>query len=151
MVDMGGSLAVQLLITVLTPASYVSSNLLALLCCATLIPITLTKVKQPEVPRGPRLRPMLAFRRSLLAAAGVVVAALSLASFRMVGPIYSHEVGLAVDQIAYFLAALVLSVDLAQYTTGWLADNFGHRWVLIWLSVAAIDSYLVAIFVFSSS
>ncbi|MGB1153901.1 MAG: MFS transporter, partial [Paracoccaceae bacterium] len=93
-VDMGGSLAAQLLIGVLTPASYVSYNLLALLCCATLIPITLTKVTQPDVPRAPRLRPMLAVRRSPLAAAGVVVAALSGASFRMVGPIYGQEVGL---------------------------------------------------------
>ena len=150
-VDMGGSLAAQLLIGVLTPASYVSYNLLALLCCATLIPITLTKVTQPEVPRAPRLRPMLAVRRSPLAAAGVVVAALSGASFRMVGPIYGQEVGLAVDQIAYFLAAFVLGGAFAQYPTGWLADKFDRRWVLIWLSVAAIGSCLVTIFVPSSS
>ena len=150
-VDMGGSLAAQLLIGVLSPASYVSYNLLALLCCATLIPITLTKVTQPEVPRAPRLRPMLAVERSPLAAAGVVVAALSGASFRMVGPIYGQEVGLAVDQIAYFLAAFVLGGALAQYPTGWLADKFDRRWVLIWLSVAAISSCLVTIFVPSSS
>ena len=150
-VDMGGSLAAQLLIGVLTPASYVSYNLLALLCCATLIPITLTKVTQPDVPRAPRLRPMLAVRRSPLAAAGVVVAALSGASFRMVGPIYGQEVGLAVDQIAYFLATFVLGGALAQYPTGWLADKYDRRWVLIWLSVAAIGSCLVTVFVPSSS
>ena len=33
-VDMGASLASQLMISVLTPASYVSYNILALLCCA---------------------------------------------------------------------------------------------------------------------
>ena len=86
-VDMSGSLVAQLMIGVLTPASYVSYNLLAILCCAALLPITLTTTKQPETPEAPRLRPRLAFERSPLAAAGVVVAALSSASFRMVGPV----------------------------------------------------------------
>jgi len=141
--DMGASLAAQLMIGILEPASYVSYNLLALICCATLIPLTLTRVSQPETPPAPRLRPMLAIHRSPLAAAGVVVAALSSASFRMVGPVYGTGVGLGADQIAYFLAAFVLGGALAQYPTGWLADKFDRRWVLIWLSVAAIISCIL--------
>lgn len=141
--DMGASLVAQLMIGVLEPASYVSYNLLALLCCAALLPITLTKVSQPAIPNAPRLRPMLAVTRSPLAAAGVIVAALSSASFRMVGPIYGQEVGLRVDQIAYFLAAFVLGGALAQYPVGWLADKFDRRWVLIGLSVAAVVSCVV--------
>lgn len=138
--DMGASLVAQLLISVLEPASYVSYNLLALICCAALLPITLTRTAQPETPAAPRLRPMLAVTRSPLAAAGVIVAALSSASFRMVGPVYGTGVGLATDQIAYFLAAFVAGGALAQYPVGWLADKYDRRWVLIWLSVAAIGS-----------
>ncbi|MCM2560740.1 MFS transporter [Lutimaribacter sp. EGI FJ00015] len=141
--DMGASLMAQMVISVLEPASYVSYNLLALLCCAALLPITLTRVSQPETPAAPRLRPMLAVTRSPLAAAGVIVAALSSASFRMVGPVYGTGVGLATDQIAYFLAAFVAGGALAQYPVGWLADKYDRRWVLIWLSVAAIGSCLL--------
>ncbi|MCF3593201.1 MFS transporter [Rhodobacteraceae bacterium LMO-12] len=136
-VDMTGSLAAQLVISVLAPASYVSYNLLALLCCAALLPLTLSKTPQPDTPAAPRLRPMLAVTRSPLAAAGVVVAALSSASFRMVGPVYGQEVGLATTQIAWFLAAFVLGGALAQYPVGWLADKFDRRWVLIAMSLAA--------------
>lgn len=143
-VDMSGSLVAQLMIGVLTPASYVSYNLLAILCCAALLPITLTTTKQPETPKAPRLRPRLAFERSPLAAAGVVVAALSSASFRMVGPVYGQQVGLSAGQIGYFLAAFVLGGALAQYPAGWLADKFDHRWVLIWLSIAAIVSCVIS-------
>lgn len=139
-VDMGASLVAQMLISVLEPASYVSYNLLALLCCAALLPITLTRTAEPETPGALRLRPMLAVTRSPLAAAGVVVAALSSASFRMVGPVYGQEVGLAVEQIAYFLAAFVAGGAIAQYPVGWLADKYDRRWVLIWLSVASIAS-----------
>ncbi|MES0825360.1 MFS transporter [Ruegeria sp. SCP11] len=139
-VDMGASLCAQLIIAVLPPASYVSYNLLAILCCAALLPLTLTKASQPKTPDAPRLRPKLAWRSSPLAVAGVIVAALSSASFRMVGPVYGQEVGLGVDQIAFFLASFVLGGALAQYPLGWLADKYDRRWVLIWLSAAAVLS-----------
>lgn len=139
-VDMGGALAAQMVISVLEPASYVSYNLLAILCCATLLPLTLTKTPQPQTPKAPRLRPMLAIACSPLAALGVVVAALSSASFRMVGPVYGAEIGLQATQIAWFLSAFMLGGAIAQFPVGWLADKFDRRWVLIWLSVAAILS-----------
>ncbi|KPP86243.1 MAG: Cyanate permease [Rhodobacteraceae bacterium HLUCCO07] len=141
-VDMTGSLAAQMVISVLEPASYVSYNLLALLCCAALLPLTLSRTTQPDTPEAPRLHPMLAIGLSPLAVAGVVVAALSSAAFRMVGPVYGQEVGLATSQIAWFLAAFVLGGALAQYPVGWLADRFDRRWVLIGMSLAAVGSCL---------
>ena len=138
--DLSASLAAQLLIAVLPPAAYVSYNLLAILCCAALLPLTMTKASQPEIPDAPRLRPRLAWNCSPLAVAGVIVAALSSASFRMVGPIYGQEVGLEVGQIAFFLASFVRGGALAQYPLGWLADKYDRRWVLIWLSAIAIVS-----------
>ncbi len=136
MVDMGGSLAAQLMIGVLEPANYVSYNL--------------TKASPPETPKAPRLRPKMAFAKSPLAAAGVVVAGLTSAAFRMVGPIYGQEVGLQLNQIGLFLAAFVLGGALAQYPIGWLADKFDRRWILIWLSVAAIGSCAVTVSVSGS-
>ena len=138
--DMVGSLVSQILISVLEPAHYISYNLLALLCCAAILPLVLTKEAQPEVPEAPRLRPMLAITRSPLAAAAVVVSGLTAAAFRMVGPIYGQEVGLEINQIAYFLGAFVLGGALAQYPMGWLADKYDRRWVLIGLSIAAMAS-----------
>ena len=64
----------------------------------------------------------------------------------MVGPVYGQEVGLSTSQIAYFLSAFVLGGALAQYPMGWLADKYDRRWVLIWLSVAAIASSAITIF-----
>ncbi|WP_424830792.1 MFS transporter [Ruegeria sp.] len=138
--DMSASLGAQLIIAVLPPASYVSYNLLAILCCASLLPLTLTRASQPQTPDAPRLRPKLAWRSSPLAVAGVIVSALGSASFRMVGPVYGQEVGLGVDQIAFFLASFVLGGALAQYPMGWLADKYDRRWVLICLSGAAVLS-----------
>jgi MFS family permease len=144
-IDIGASFGAQLLIGVLEPGSYVSYNLLAILVCAALIPIAMTRASPPETPKVLRLRPRLAWQMSPLAATGVVVAGLTTASFRMVGPIYGIEVGLNIDQIALFLAAFVLGGALAQYPVGWLADKYDRRWVLIWLSVAAIGGCAVTV------
>ncbi|MBJ3762128.1 MFS transporter [Maribius pontilimi] len=137
-VDIVGSLGAQLLIGVLTPGAYVSYALLAIFCCAALLPLTLTRLPQPPVAGAPRLRPRLAWDRSPLGAVGVVVAGLTAAAFRMVGPIYGVEVGLSADLIALFLAAFVLGGALSEYPAGWLADRFDRRHVLIGISAAGI-------------
>ena len=144
-VDIGGSLAAQMMISVLTPASYISYNILAMICCAALVPLVLTRAAAPPAPKALKLRPWLAFQLSPLAAAGVLSAGLTTAAFRMVGPIYGVEVGLTTDQIALFLSAFVLGGALSQYPAGWVADRFDRRWVLIGLSTAAIVSCLIMV------
>ncbi|MDW4550376.1 MFS transporter [Defluviimonas sp. D31] len=144
-VDITGSLGAQLVIGILSPAVYFSYNLLALLCCAALLPITVSRVEQPEMPEAPRLRPAMAWRRSPLAAVGVVVSGVTGAAFRMVGPIYGIEVGLSADKIALFLAAYVVGGALVQFPLGWLADKYDRRHVLIGLSVAATASCAVTV------
>ena len=139
LVDLGSSLGAQLMIGVLAGLpNYMAYNILTLLCCASLLPLTLTTVKQPEIPQNPRMRPGLAWSRSPLAAAAVIIAGLTASSFRMVGPIYGQEIGLSPADIGYFLAAFVAGGALAQYPAGWLADRYDRRWVLIWFSAAAL-------------
>ena len=101
-VDLGASVAAQLLIGFLTPAAYASYNILAILACAALLPLVLTTSKPPPAPIAPRLRPLKAFRLSPLGVAGVITAGVTMPSFRMVGPIYGREIGLTVDQIGFF-------------------------------------------------
>jgi MFS family permease len=137
-VDIGASAGAQLMIGVLTPAAYTSYNLLAIICCAALIPLTLTSTAQPEVPTAPRLRPIKTFRISPLGAAGVIVAGLTASSFRMVGPIYGQEIGLSAVMIGYFLATVLIGGAVAQFPVGWLADKFDRRHVLIGLSAVSV-------------
>ncbi|MEM9602129.1 MAG: MFS transporter [Pseudomonadota bacterium] len=137
-VDLTMSMLAQLLIGVLPAASYVSYNLLAILCCAALFPLMVSRARAPATPEAPRLRPLAAFRLSPLGVAGVVVAGVTTASFRMVGPVYGQQVGLGAGETGLFLAAFVLGGAAAQFPVGWLADLYDRRWVLIWLSVAAL-------------
>lgn len=139
--DMSAQLFAQLLIGVLPPAAYASYNALAILCCAALLPLALSKAPQPVLSTAPRLRPALPWQRSPLATVAVMVSAL-MASFRMVGPLYGQEIGLSTPQIAWFLALFVLGGALVQLPTGWLADRFDRRWVLVGICAAAVLSCL---------
>ncbi|MCO6383077.1 MFS transporter [Oceanicola sp. 502str15] len=145
LVDMGGSLLAQLLVGILAPAAYASYTLLAILCCAALLPLTLTNAPQPATPEAPRLHPALAFARSPLAGAAVLVAGLTSGSFRTVGPVYGQAVGLAPEQIGLFLAIWIGGGALAQWPVGWLADRYDRRWVLIGLSIASTLACLLTL------
>ena len=142
--DMSASLGAQLLVGILAPASYVSYNLLAILCCAALLPLALSRAPAPAMREAPRLRPALAWQLSPLAVVAVMVSALSGATFRMIGPIYGQEIGLDKGQIAWFLGLYVLGGALAQYPAGWLADKYDRRWVLVWISLATMVTCLAS-------
>lgn len=137
-VDLGASLAAQLLISVLEPGHYVAYNLLTILCCACLLPLVVTRAEPPRISAAPRLRPLHTFRVSPLGASGVAVAGVTAASFRMVGPVYGQQVGLQTTEIAYFLAAFVLGGALAQVPVGWIADRYDRRHVLTVLSLLSV-------------
>ncbi len=137
-VDIGASSVAQLMIGFLTPAAYVSYNLLAILACASLLPLALTTTKQPEAPASPRLHPIRTAITSPLGVAGVIIAGVSSSSFRMVGPIYGQDVGLSPLQIGQFLAIVLIGGALIQIPIGWLADKYDRRWVLIWMSAASV-------------
>ncbi len=137
-VDIGSSSLAQLMIGFLEPGAYVSYNLLAIMACACILPLTLTTSKQPKAPSRPRLHPIRTAITSPLGVAGVIVAGVSSSSFRMAGPIYGQDVGLTPLQIGQFLASVLVGGAIVQIPIGWLADKYDRRWVLLWLSVASI-------------
>ncbi len=149
-VDIGASSVAQLMIGFLEPAAYVSYNLLAIMACACILPLTLTTSKQPEVPSRPRLHPIRTAITSPLGVAGVIVAGISSSSFRMAGPIYGQDIGLTPIQIGQFLAAVLVGGAVTQIPVGWIADKYDRRWVLLWLSVTSVAVCLIMAWVNSS-
>lgn len=136
-VDISASSLGQLMIGFLAPAAYFSYNLLAIIACACLLPLLLTRVHQPAVLTPPRLRPLQTFLSSPLGVASVIVSGVTSASLRTVVPVYGVEIGLSSIQIGYFLFMALLGGALAQFPVGWLADKFDRRYLLIALSLAS--------------
>ena len=143
MVDLTGSIVAQAMIAVLTPAAYVSYNIIAIFCILCLMPLALTRQVPPVVDHPPTLQPIRAWQVSPLACFAIVIAGITGASFRMVGPVFAIEFGLDQGATAAFLVAAVVGAAAAQLPVGWLADKTDRRWVLNGLSIGAILVCLV--------
>ena len=140
LVDLVGQVSAQGMIAVLDPTSYTAYNIVTVFACLCLLPLALTRSVPPKVPETTRLRPLRALRLSPSAACGIVVAGMTGAAFRMVGPVYGVEMGLNQREIALFLAMAVIGGVVAQVPTGWIADKVDRRLVLIGLSTLAVVS-----------
>jgi MFS family permease len=137
-VDLSGQIMAQGLIAVLDPVSYVSYNIVAVFCVLSLLPLSLTRRQAPPTPNAPRLRPIKAALLSPSACFGIIVAGMTGASFRMVGPVFGIANDLSQGEVALFLTAAVVGGVAAQYPVGWIADKTDRRNVLVGLSFAAI-------------
>ncbi|HET7409363.1 MAG TPA: MFS transporter [Paracoccaceae bacterium] len=147
LVDLSGAICAQSLIAVLEPAAYASYNIVAVFCCASLVPLMLSRQVPPVVAHAPRLRPLKAWAVSPLACFAIVTAGSTGSSFRMIGPVFGIEYELSQDQIALFLIASVIGAALAQFPVGWLADTVDRRKVMIGLSICAMAVSLTVVFV----
>ena len=137
MVDMTGTLLSQLVIAGLTPAHYVSYNLIAVVACLALVPLALTQTSNPALPKTQVFRPFFVYALSPLAAIGVVVVGVTNSSFRMVAPVYASQSGLSQEGIAVFLALAIVGGLVAQLPAGIIADRISRRITLIGFSVLA--------------
>ncbi len=144
-VDLSASVVSQLMIAILEPAHYVSYNLLAIFFCASLLPLAFTKSQAPVTTHAPRLHLLRTVKTSPLGVAGVAVAGVTAASFRMIGPVYGQQLGLSVKELAGFLSLFMLGGAIAQTPVGWIADRFDRRWVINVFSILSILSCLLVI------
>lgn len=136
-VDMTAAIGAQGLVAILDPGSYVAYNIIAVICCLTLLPLALTTSQPPPAPATPRLRPLRVMLLSPFAATTVITTGLTNSAFRMVGPLYALDSGLKVAEVALFMAAGIAGGAMAQWPAGWLSDKFNRRWVVIGLSAGA--------------
>ncbi|TYC52056.1 MFS transporter [Rhodobacterales bacterium] len=115
---------------------------LAVLFCFALVPIALAREGNPEIPAARISNPLLLWRVSPVAMAGVFTIGLTNGAFRMVGPVYAESIGFGLETVAAFIALWVLAGAIFQYPAGWISDRIDRRWVLIALTVGAAGACL---------
>jgi MFS family permease len=149
--DFAGQIFANGLIGVLTPASYISYNILAMIMCLALIPLAVTLSKEPNLPKTKIFWPFLAYKISPLASLGAVTAGISTSAFGSIAPLYAANLGMSSLEISYFLTAAVIGGIIVHPPAGLLADRFDRRSVMMFFSILstfvclAIGSDLVEI------
>lgn len=133
-----GSLAIaQQLLRLGSAESFLLFAVSAILVSISLVPITLTRIKQPEVSVVPRLKLSAIYRFSPVAAAGALLSGLAMGGFWGMGAIYAGRIGLDSHGVATFMSFAILGGALFQFPLGRYSDTHDRRKVLAVVTLLA--------------
>jgi MFS family permease len=127
----------QFLLVAADPATLKPFAIAALFVIVGLIPIAVTRVREPQPVADPGggLRGLYAI--SPLGFQGVLVAGVATSAFWGVGAVFARDIGLDRAGISGFLAATIAGGALLQWPIGHLSDRYDRRSVLIGVSIGS--------------
>lgn len=120
-----------------------------ILISLALVPVAMTRVRQPEPIESPPLHFATLYRNSPLGVIGTLVAGMVNGAFWGMGPVFASGIGLSELNIALFISLTVIGGALLQWPVGMLSDRLDRRSVLtatalLGGSVALLMHYLLA-------
>jgi MFS family permease len=117
----------------------------SLLFTLGLVPVTLTRVREPAAVEQPE--PMFArmFRISPFGTSGVFIAGVINGAFWGLAPLYFASTGLDTDRTALFMALVILGGALLQGPVGHFSDRHDRRKVLIIVAFVGCAAALLAL------
>lgn len=127
----------QFLLTIGDVASFVPFAVATMLFSLGLVPIALTRMREPEPVEMPSLGIPQLFRVSPLSVAGAFFSGIAYAAFWGMGPVYANGIGLEQFGIAAFMASTILGGALLQIPIGHLSDSFDRRTIMAWVALSA--------------
>jgi MFS family permease len=143
LVDLGSVTAAQYLIPGIGIGGFELFAIVAMALSLSLVPISLADRSSPTVPEAIRFDVKKLWNISPLATVGCIVVGLTNASFRNLGPIYAHDIGLSVTAIANFMSAGIVGGVVLQYPLGIYSDRLDRRLIIL---VATLGSALAALY-----
>lgn len=109
-------------------APFVASSLLVSL---SILPIALTRLKEPAVARQAPLPIRQLYAASPLGVVGCGMVGLMLGAFYGLGAVYTRRLGLEMSEIALFMSVVIAGGVALQWPIGWLSDRFDRRSVIV--------------------
>lgn len=144
-VNFGGIMAGQLMFATAPPSGFELFSIAAMFCAVCLIPVGLTRVRQPIRPPVPKLSPKRMFHVSPVGVAGCIAVGLANGAVWALAPLYAMEQGLSDKGIAAFMVAFTLGGTVIQLPVGRLSDHMDRRYVIAAIcALAGAGGILVA-------
>ncbi|MGA7965888.1 MAG: MFS transporter [Gammaproteobacteria bacterium] len=110
-----------------------------------LVPVTATRLEQPELVNAPNLPPWRLVRRVPFAVVATFLSGLATGAFWGLGSAFATRIGLDSHGVGVFVISVIAGGVLAQWPLGRLSDRVGRRRVLIGASAGgAIFALLLA-------
>lgn len=120
----------QIFVFVAQPSEYVLFAVVSVLISVALVPLTISKTKQPEEIPSDYFSFKRLFTISPLATAGCISTGLTLGAFWGLGAVYFTQIGLPANQVAVLIAATFIGGLIFQWPLGYFSDLFDRRIVI---------------------
>ena len=109
----------------------------ALLVCAAMLPVTATRLQQPDVPNVPRLKLGNLYTLAPVATVAAGLSGLAMGPFWGLLPVFAGDIGLSGDGVPLFMLAAIAGGALLQWPLGRISDGHDRRIGLMAVSLAA--------------
>ncbi len=140
----------QFLVLIADVKGFILFGVISILLSLSLLPIALTRVKEPEPAVAPTVHIITLFRTSPLGVTGTFCAGLVSAAFWGMGPLFGHRIGLEPSQVATFMFITILGGALLQWPVGYLSDKYDRRMMLLFSSFASAVLAFIIVFIAAS-
>ncbi len=138
MVNLAGSTAGQMMITLGDATGYLFFVLGAMFYCLALLPTAVTASQSPRPLVSVTLDVGALWRNSPVAVFGVAMVGVSNSAFGTLAAVYGDRAGLTLTTIALFASLPILAGAVAQIPVGALSDRMDRRKVLLMLAAVAL-------------
>lgn len=136
----------QYLVLIGDVKGFVSFGVVSVLLSLSLVPIALTRVKEPVPAKVPTLHIKSLYNTSPSGVVGTFCAGLVVAAFWGMGPLFGHRLGLEPSQVANYMFITILGGALLQWPIGHYSDKHDRRTVLVVVGFIAAVAALVIYF-----
>ena len=147
-VNLFGLAAGQWLLGLFSPLLFVPFSIVAILICVAALPVTASRMTQPEIPANVRLHLSTLYHLAPAASAGALLGGLALGAFWGMAAVYATGIGLDLSGISALLSLTILGGALLQLPIGRLSDRGDRRTSLAAISLLA--AALAGVIMFSA-
>jgi len=135
----------QFLLNMADPQSFAMLAFVSIMMSIALVPVALTKVKEPEKPSSARMPFKRLISLSPLGVFACLVSGLVAGGVYGLGPVYADRLGLDISGTATLMAVVILGGLLFQWPIGGLSDRIDRRHVI---AITIVMSMLCSVVLF---
>jgi MFS family permease len=121
------------LLTVGDPSNFELFSLASIIFSLSLVPVLLTRAKAPTPAHSRRMHVWDLYRIAPLGVVGVFCCGLVNASINGLGSVFATNIGFDSQQLATFMAVMVMSGLILQLPVGLLSDRVGRGPLLVYI------------------
>ena len=145
-VNLGSLALAQQLLRLDSPSAFTLFALGAILVTLSVLPVTWTRLAQPEVSKVTKVKYGDLYRVAPVAMAGALLSGLAMGAFWGMSAVYGRRIGLDSNSVATFISCAIVGGALLQFPLGRYSDTHDRRKVLAVVCCgAALAALLLAL------